>query len=103
MQVLSTSKLCEVNLKAYKYDSGGISQCKFNITSIFDASTFHQKNQEVLSLPLPLVTPNKKLRSESYKKDGIAIETAPIEDLEDTLVKETTKPHKNTTKAKREN
>lgn len=48
LQKLSTRKHCDINLKAYDYNFGGISQCRFTVKSIYPAAV--AENNEICPL-----------------------------------------------------
>lgn len=54
---------CSANLKAYSYNYGGISECEFNILSIFDKTLPQTTTGKQTLLTLAPNTPNKKFKS----------------------------------------
>lgn len=71
-QKLSNPKWCDVNLKVYNYNFGGISQCKFTVKSVYPAIPM----QENEILPMEALTLPRKAQKQLFKDEATSKSTA---------------------------
>lgn len=85
---MATPRNCDVNIKAYTYDYGGISQCKFNIVNLFEGPTQQIEAEPQATLALPPTTPNKKPCRACYKTGETTSKHPETSTLTDSVILE---------------